>query len=671
MSTSPTRYYASIPTSRSNPRPKSPPSNAEVRSQAIAKLKRAASLPRTPAGRRPAQPQTQPPTPTPATPSDGDRTLVSGNDQGSMEELKNLPEANHQRVSDYDHANGSSSVDVSRSPSETQEILSPSPVSDMYDHADMYTPSSAGYSLQRSASSGSSFLMPTPPHLTYGQNVNAPYFPSSSPNSTPDWAAMQLAQSYLPSLSPIGNTHSPHGGGIVHGMPPSIGRNTPSPLPTLGELRTLQRSNSAAARAHAMSKLTGGRDTPVSEDDMASLNSSRSTLQRAETVGASRLAELTSRRLRNAPLVTQEAPAAPVSPQKPALGARPRLQRSFTVSSSNMGEERRSAVGRRMVERLAERKAAREQEEREVRELWEERRAAVDQDEAPDHIPQDEIREQHDDPPGGAETPAEGDESGEDHFEDADSDTIPEVHRHSPVERHRMIRGESDQEEDRLGIPERPVSRGTMQSMRSAEEAFEYESHLRRSLSSRTARGAVGTSAEVVGPMETTSPNVQPAIMEEIEDQSIHQAFDEPLPYPRPAYATPARHTPNASTSTNATAHGNHSPGESIVSRDGLGSMMFIVGRGSTQQNGPISPLEGNWPSEVEEGNGSEWGTPGKGTIDHLIDRKYTNMCLQLSPRRVVKSSTRSWRTTLRVQITIRVSRPVNRPLPNLRQVLK
>jgi hypothetical protein len=47
--------------------------------------------------------------------------------------------------------------------------------------------------------------------------------------------------------------------------------------------------------------------------------------------------------------------------------------------------------------------------------------------------------------------------------------------------------------------------------------------------------------------------------------------------------------------------------------------MMFIVGRGSTQQNGPILPLEGNWPSEVEEGNGSEWGTPGKGTIDHLI----------------------------------------------------
>lgn len=207
-----------------------------------------------------------------------------------------------------------------------------------------------------------------------------------------------------------------------------------------------------------------------------------------------------------------------------------------------------------------------------------------------------------------------------------------------------------------------------MQSMRSAEEAFEYESHLRRSLSSRTARGAVGTSAEVVGPMETTSPMVQPAIMEEIEDQSIHQAFDEPLPYPRPAYATPARHTPNASTSTSATAHGNHSPGESIVSRDGLGSMMFIVGRGSTQQNGPISPLEGNWPSEVEEGNGSEWGTPGKGTFDLLIGRSYANMCLQLSHHRVADNLTWLWRTTHRIQIIVRPSRQANRPRPNLRQ---
>ena len=201
--------------------------------------------------------------------------------------------------------------------------------------------------MQRSASSSSSYHIPLSPNMTYA-NGTPQYSNPSSQTGTPDWTAMHHAQSYLPSLTPV-NALS--------------GRSTPSPLPSLGELRTLQRSNSAAARAHAMSRLTGGRNTP--SDEEALIQSARPNLQRADSLGMPRMLGM--------PVVHRQ--EVPPHASSSDLDVRPRLQRSFTVSSSNMGEERRSAVGRRMVERLGERKAARDKEEDEVRRLWEARRA--------------------------------------------------------------------------------------------------------------------------------------------------------------------------------------------------------------------------------------------------------------------------------------------------------
>lgn len=431
--------------------------------------------------------------------------------------------------------------------------------------------------MQRSASASSSYHMPTPPLC--GAYQSSPFYGSPQQNP-PDWAAMQLAQSYLPSLSPGGlpvpnfNPHNPpHQPG---------GRNTPSPLPSLGDLRNLQRSNSAAARAHAMSKLTGGRDTPSVEGHTMKRMPSHPGLQRADTLGPQ-----AQRSLGMTP------PAKDVEPTaKPEVALpRPRLQRSFTVSSSNMGEERRSAVGRRMVARLGERRQARKEEEDEVRRLWEERRAAAD------------LR--------GNEEGADGEDHVQDHDggevqEDLDDTCSTADHRGIPQDvlpvaqqgsapHHSDGQPTGQSPNELLGVPDRPVSRSTM---RSADSAFEYEAHLRRSLSSRTARGAVGTVTEAVPRNEEA-----PVEVEHIHDQSIHQAL-EPLTLPRPPYATPTRHTPKSSTSTDSTVQG-QSPGDSIMSRDGLGSMMFVMGGNGAADTSAF-------PSEVGENSGSDWGTPAK-----------------------------------------------------------
>ena len=477
------------PSSSRNPsRPPTPPNSvnpADVRSQAIAKLKRAASLPRQANGRRPNQ-------------------LV-----------------------DTQHQYTPASLAITTQHGE-QEVLSPSPIAGTFDHAAMYPTT-----MQRSLSSSSSYHSPTPPAMTYNSQTPYTLSPVSSTLPTHDYPAIQLAQSYLPSLSPVGLSSA------SFLTAPASGRNTPSPLPTLGELRTLQRSNSNAARAHAMSKLTGGKDTPTpaTSDEGHGSVATRPQLQRADTF-------------------TDHYPV-----EEPVVEAWPKLQRSFTVSSSNMGEERRSAVGRRMVARLGKARAERNQEQAEIRHLWEEKRRTVlgegvagnQSDEIPDH-------------------PVTSDTGGSD-------------------------------SEGGLGVPDKRVSRITQGSN---GEAFEYDSHLRRSLSARTARGALA----VVGKREAL-----PSGSREIE-QLDHQHYE--LERPSLPFATPSRHTPSASTSTDHTVRADGSP-ESAVSRDGFGSMMFVLGSGSAAGTLTSQSGQGSWPSEVEESGGSDWGTPVRGNRTSLV----------------------------------------------------
>lgn len=473
---------------------------------------------------------------------------------------------------------GPSTYQHSPAGQDTQEMLSPSPINSSFDHNAIYTHAQA-LQMQRSASASSSFHMPTPPHL--GMSQGAPYFAASpSPAGTPDWAAMQLAQSYLPSLSPVPVGGSPFIAGLT--AVPGQGRNTPSPLPTLGELRTLQRSNSNAARAHAMSKLTGGRDTP-SDEDHSSRPLERPGLQRADSLGAPRALGMSLTRL--APLAPKDAES--LEPPTGFAEPRPRLQRSFTVSSSNMGEERRSAVGRRMVERLAERRAAREKEEAEVRRLWEESRGTGTASEGQHRTHEDD------------EVAVESDsDTGENHAE------VPTLERTSPVEpapTHLLPVGG----EDMLGIAPRSLSRSTQHS---TDEAFEYEAHLRRSLSSRTARNAMGTVTEAVPPLQTQPEEVESMAATNVVHSSTD---DEALELPRPAFATPIRHTPQPSSSTTDTAGSQSPSGTSTMSRETLGSMMFIMGGRSSTANA-AGPREGSWPVGVEENGSSDWGTPGK-----------------------------------------------------------
>lgn len=484
--------------------------------------------------------------------------------------------------------------------------------------------------MQRSASASSSYHMPTPPLLAGAYQSSSPFY-GTPVQGHPDWTAMQLAQSYLPSLSPAGLPIP-----TFNGQHPQSGRNTPSPLPSLGELRSLQRSNSAMARAHAMSKLTGGRDTPSEEDLTIKRLPSHPGLQRADTLGP-----LAQRSLGLGP-PAKEAEAEPKTEAADTLALpRPRLQRSFTVSSSNMGEERRSAVGRRMVMRLGERRAARQQEEEEVRRLWEEKRAAADR---PDNHEND--HEAEDEPKT---------EAGDDATPAISQDVIPVLHRSSPAD-HAAATFSSTPTNDLLGVPDRPNSRSTT---RSAEEAFEYEAHLRRSLSSRTARGAVGTVTEPIPRSEDDSRR-QDEVEEHIHDPSIHQAL-EPLALPRPSYATPIRHTPQASSSTEATLQG-QSPGESVMSRDGLGSMMFVMG-------GNGAGKADAWPSEVGDTGGSGWGTPAREPRER--ERLYAEHRLP----QMLPSMTRPWPRVRPVRRTSTCSqpsiRPANHQLRRPRQVLR
>jgi hypothetical protein len=265
-----------------------------------------------------------------------------------------------------------------------------------------------------------------------------------------------------------------------------------------------------------------------------------------------------------------------------------------------------------MVARLGERRAARQQEEDEVRRLWEEKRAAADPH--GDDEGQVGAQEEHGiSPPQEDESqvlaaydPREEESTDESPHQalHVPQDTLPVLERTSPINSPDPSHIAQAPVDDTLGVPDRPISRGTMRS-----EAFEYD-NLRRSLSSRTARKEMGIVEPIPRVDQAHPEHGEEDIEEEVTNPSIHQALEEPLTLPRPAYATPSRHTPNASTSTEGTVQ-NYSPGESIGSRDALGSMMFVMG-GSLAQNASAGRMGVDWPSEVEEHTGSDWGTPAR-----------------------------------------------------------
>ncbi|WVR06285.1 hypothetical protein IAU60_003315 [Kwoniella sp. DSM 27419] len=563
MSTSPTKphYHASRPSSRSGSTQGSPDS-AVVRSQAIAKLKRAASLPRKADGRRPSIPLE-------------DGSSSSEIDRGLSAHGQGIPAIHPPIASDTDRDPALGDTDLDER--DQQEILSPSPNPSSFDHDSNTYPtmlSPMGMSMQRSASASSSYYTGSP--MAQHPNMTAnPFFPNTPPVA--DWAAMQLAQSYLPSLTPTGLSPNPYPHSVPIGV--GAGRNTPSPLPTLGEIATLQRSNSNAARARAMSKLTGGSSAGAADEDVTFGTPTRVNLSRAGTLGGARMLDLASLRGRTA---AAERPPVPESQFAPALfESRPRLQRSFTVSSSNMGEERRSAVGRRMVERLAERRAAREQQEREVRQLWEQRKGRTEDTGSPCEAAM-----------GQKETPDLGQVS---------SGEAP------PREPHATLAPPSDRDRDLLGVPDRPTSRSTTQS---SQEPFEYESHLRRSMSSRTARGngAVHADPVLAPPLSTDYAHTTSEHLRALQIDDDDETDDaEPLVPPQPSYAVPSRHVQHASTSTNATIQGNDSPGGSSM----FSSTMFLVGPGTVPGSTDLRQFSGqHWPQEVHDG--SEWGTPAR-----------------------------------------------------------
>ncbi|KAL1412940.1 hypothetical protein Q8F55_000689 [Vanrija albida] len=409
-----------------------PSPNAEIRSQAIAKLKRAASLPRTPDGRRQAEHKNGSAVAAPTVAVLADVPVGADDSTPSPTRLLN----------DYGD----------------EELLSPSPGSAF----------PVDVSMQRSVSASSSYHIPTPPYA-YGSATASPFYTAQPSPVAPgtDWAAYQLAQSYLPSISPA----APPSSFPAHlATPTGAGRNTPSPLPSLGDLRNLSRSNSAAARAKAMDKLTGGKSsvtptrstnvgTPLSSEEDVTLGEPgpARSLFRSGTIGVPRMFGLPN----DQPATVDDAvvPSAPI-PDTAFDVPRPRLQRSFTVSSSNMGEERRSAVGRRMVERLAERRQARQKEEAEVRNLWVERRRTRG-------LSTKIVDNTYDWDSNGSPGP--------------ELATPPPELPAAPTPPRQLGR-------ELLAVPDRTPSRSTE---RSDGEAFEYESHLRRSLSSRTARDNV------------------------------------------------------------------------------------------------------------------------------------------------------------------------------------
>ena len=257
-------------------------------------------------------------------------------------------------------------------------------------------------------------------------------------------------------------------------------------------------------------------------------------------------------------------------------------------------------MGRRMVARLGERRAARQQEEQEVRQLWEQRRARMSgrpaSDDEDDNVASEGEKEQ-----GVVEDAIS--EMEEDPYTPPDEATPQQtsmgIHWAVDEAKHpaRLETPPSTSADEMLGVPDRPISHGTMRSMRSGEEAFEYDTHLRRSMSGRTARTAVSTEVDSA----TASRHM------DSDPQEEEYGDLDSLPLPRPAFATPIRHAPSESTATEGTMSGSQSSTNST--RDPL-SMMFIMG-----SSAPVPGMDKavrNFPSEVGDTSGSDWGTPAR-----------------------------------------------------------
>lgn len=552
---SPTRYQAS------------PSPTAEIRSQAIAKLKRAASNPRT-AG----------------------RPLVHG-----LTSSANTSEEGHNSSSAEGHSAAPSPIKPNHYDYDDEELLA-------NDGSGL-----AAETMQRAASDSSSLHIPTPPLMGFGSSSgNSPFYSAQASPVGPgaDWPTT----AYPHGLSPISVPPSSFPQSLT---PTGMGRNTPSPLPTLGELRNLSRSNSAAARAKAMCKLTGqpvtptrstNFPTPMSSDEDVTFGGLGSRLTRSGTIGVPRMFGLIGHPVDDTAAILPPAPIPDTAFDIP----RPRLQRSFTVSSSNMGEERRSAVGRRMVERLASRRANRQEEEADVRKLWEERRREVGKStdtwgtprksrpvtEAPEDDQAEQFQDVHesfedaqdvgitnDHSLRGEEDEELGDqdwsrmaqEDGIEEMDDgpilpppsANSGPITSSADQSPARRHQLfaagglMAGGVAAAALAAGGGDRTPSRNTERS-----DEFEYEAHLRRSMSSRTAR------AEFDGSPEKALPAVPALPSSLIEDHSVADSIPGAFPHdpappsqgdsgalavPVQPFATASRHAPQASVSSDST----------------------------------------------------------------------------------------------------------------------
>lgn len=331
------------------------------------------------------------------------------------------------------------------------------------------------------------------------------------------------------------------------------------------------------------------------------------------------------------------------------------------MSSSNMGEERRSAVGRRMVARLAERaaekKAEIDAEQAEVRRLWEERtgRAGEADDglvvdegvvEGDEHeVIEDEVSQnrhetpvhRHEQDPE-REVEQEGHEMGDDSLQDAEEDEeegeralVPSLIRHSPVDN--TLQGRAPSKASGLLPPEddRPGSRNTQMS---EGDAFEYASHLSRSLSARTARTAKGTIPEVApisgaSHLDPAHAHVNPAvrgtsfddaresIMQRLDSSSSDQHHGQQPHQPQQyrigeeeQYDTPIK----SQVHSIASSQGVHkqSPGSDAMSTDALNSMMFVMGSRGSAAQGTERQASNGFPIGVEDAAGSDWGTPNQ-----------------------------------------------------------
>ncbi|GMK57728.1 hypothetical protein CspeluHIS016_0405620 [Cutaneotrichosporon spelunceum] len=534
MSESPARFQAA------------PAPSAEIRSLAIAKLKRAASLPRTPDGRR--QPQTRA--------AGGPSAAASEDSHGATCSFE--PGMTHSSIKGATQYGGD------------EELLAASSSPAIF---------GGGSAMKRSNSESSSLHIPTP----YGSANASPFFTAqASPASNPgtDWAAYQLAQSYLPSISPAppSNPTAPPSSFPANLTPGAAGagRNTPSPLPSLGELRNLSRSNSAAARQNAMNKLIGGAATPTktrnvgamlssSEEDVTlSLPGSVRQLHRSGTIGVPRMFGMP------AETVVDDTTITPI-PDTAYDVPRPRLQRSFTVSSSNMGEERRSAVGRRMVERLGARRAARQQEETEVRQLWEERRRTRGSQKGLDISTPDGT------PPRPAAAP-------------------PTTASAKPPPTAFAAAVGAGGVAALLGNvgSDRTASRNTQHS----DNVFEYEDHLKRSMSTRTAR------TEAMG--ESPASESRPAF-DDMGDVGGDHGVDDPTPLPIPELpvTTPTKHVPTESVSSSDTTVMGKVPSPAISDLERVSSAQSAVpfnSYHSSQQGCSMYDSEGE-----EQLNGDDW----------------------------------------------------------------